>query len=231
MFYSSVQPEGDLYIARTDGTGFRQLTSGTEPIDRMPRWSPDGQWIAFHWIRGKDRSLWKIRPDVSSSSSSVRSRMRSILHGRRTVNDRGAHGRGIGDSENNVYIFDPDRPWIDQKPEVILPPAESPDEFVVNAWSPDGSQLAGQAGLGARGIITYSLRSRGYGRLTDFGGYPVWLPDSRHLMFVSGGRDFFVVDTRSRKVEKVFSVPGDTIGPPQLTRDGRRRLLTACDRR
>ena len=128
---------------------------------------------------------------------------------------------GIGHSENNVYVFDANRPWIDQKPEVIPPPADSPDEFVVNAWSPDGSQLAGQAGLAARGIITYSLRSRRYDRLTDFGGYPVWLPDSRHVMFVSGGRDFYVVDTRSRKVEKVFSVPRDIIGPPQLTRDGR----------
>jgi hypothetical protein len=65
------------------------------------------------------------------------------------------------------------------------------------------------------------LRSRRYDRLTDFGGYPVWLPDSRRLLFVSGGRDFHVVDTRSRKVEKVFSVPRDVIGPPQLTRDGR----------
>ena len=65
VFYSSVQPEGDLYVARTDGTGLRQLTSGAEPIDRMPRWSPDGQWIAFHSIRGKDQYLWKIRPDGS----------------------------------------------------------------------------------------------------------------------------------------------------------------------
>jgi hypothetical protein len=41
------------------------------------------------------------------------------------------------------------------------------------------------------------------------------------VMFVSGGRDFYVVDTRTRKVEKVFSVERDVIGPPQLTRDGR----------
>ena len=104
---------------------------------------------------------------------------------------------------------------------MIPPPPGSPDEFVVNAWSPDGAQLAGQAGLAARGIMTYSLRTRKFDRLTDFGGYPVWLPDSRQLMFVSGGRDFHVVDTRSRKVEKVFSVQGDIIGPPQLTREGR----------
>ena len=222
VFYSSVQPEGDLYVARTDGTGLRQLTSGADPIDRMPRWSPDGQWIAFHSIRGKDQYLWKIRPDGSDLQqlsplpdaiypvwSPDGSRIAVLM------------AAGIGHPENNVYILDPARSWTDQKPEIIPPPAGSPDEFVVNAWSPDGSQLAGQAGLAARGIITYSLRSRSFERLTDFGGYPVWLPDSRHVMFVSGGRDFHVVNVRSRKVEKVFSVQGDIIGPPQLTRDGR----------
>ena len=222
VFYSSVQPEGDLYIARTDGTGLRQLTSGAEAIDRMPRWSSDGQWIAFHSIRGKDQYLWKIRPD-GSQFQQLSPLADAIYPAWSPAGSRIAvlMAAGIGHPENNVYIFDANRPWIDQKPEVIPLPAGSPDEFVVNAWSPDGSQLAGQAGLAARGIITYSLRSRQYTRLTDFGGYPVWLPDSRHLMFVSGGRDFHVVDTRSRKVEKVFSLPRDIIGPPQLTRDGR----------
>jgi hypothetical protein len=32
---------------------------------------------------------------------------------------------------------------------------------------------------------------------------------------VSGGRDFYVVDSRSRKVEKVFSVQRDIIGSPE----------------
>jgi eukaryotic-like serine/threonine-protein kinase len=222
VFYSSVQPEGDLYVARTAGTGLRQLTSGADPMDRMPRWSPDGQWIAFHSIRGKDQFLWKIRPDGSDRQqlspladaiypvwSPTGSRMAVLM------------GAGIGHPENNVYIFDPTRAWKDQTPEIIPPPADSPDEFVVNSWSPDGSRLAGQAGLAAHGIIVYSLESRIFERLTDFGGYPVWLPDNRRVMFVSGGRDFHVVDTRTRKVEKVFSVQRDIIGPPQLTRDGR----------
>jgi Tol biopolymer transport system component len=221
-FYSSVQPEGDLYVVRSDGTGLRQLTSGAESIDRMPRWSPDGQWIAFHAIRGKDQYLWRIRPDGSDLEQL--SPLADAIYP--TWSPDGSRiavlmAAGIGHSDNNVYVFDSGRPWTDQHPQVILPPTDSRDEFVVNAWSPDGTQLAGQAGLAARGILTYSLRSKRFERLTDFGGYPVWLPDSRHVMFVSGGRDFNVVDTRSRKVEKVWSVQRDVIGPPQLTRDGR----------
>ena len=222
VFYSSVQPEGDLYVARTDGSGVRQLTTGTEPIDRMPRWSPDGQWIAFHSIRGKDQYLWKIRPD-GSDRQQLSPLADAIYAAWSPDSSRIAvlMAAGIGHSQNDVYVFDANRPWGDQKPEIIPPPADSPDEFVVNAWSPDGARLAGQAGLAAHGIITYSLQSRRFERLTDFGGYPVWLPDSRHLLFVSGGREFYVVDTRSRKIEKIFSVTRDIIGPPQLTRDGR----------
>jgi eukaryotic-like serine/threonine-protein kinase len=221
-FYSSVQPEGNVYVARSDGSGLRQLTGGAERIDRMPRWSPDGQWIAFHSIRGRDQYLWKIRPDGSDLQQL--SPLADAIYP--AWSPDGARiailmAAGIGHAENNIYIFDPSRPWKDQQPDVIPPPAGSADEFVVNAWSPDGSRLAGQAGLAARGILTYSLRSRTFDRLTDFGGYPVWLPDSRHLMFVSGGRSFYVVDTRTHAAAKVFSVQRDVIGPPQLTRDGR----------
>jgi hypothetical protein len=39
-------------------------------------------------------------------------------------------------------------------------------------------------------------------------------------MFVSSGHDFYVADTQSKNVQKVFSASRDIIGPPQLTRDG-----------
>jgi Tol biopolymer transport system component len=227
VFYSSVQPEGDLYVARSDGTGLRQLTSGADPIDRMPRWSPDGQWIAFHSIRGKDQYLWKIRPDGSERQQL--SPLADAIYAAWSPKDSRLAvlmGAGIDHPENNVYIFDPNRAWTDQTPQVIPPPRDSPHEFVVNAWSPDGSRLAGQAGLGAHGIIVYSLVSRTFERFTEFGGYPVWLPDSRRVVFVAGGRNFYVLDTRTRKVDTVFSVQRDIIGPPQLTRDGREAYFT-----
>jgi Tol biopolymer transport system component len=227
VFYSSVQPEGDLFIARTDGTGVRQLTSGPQSINRMPRWSPDGKWIAFHSIGGKDQYLWKIRPD-GSDRQQLSPLADAIYPAWSPDGSRVAvlMAAGLGHSENDVYIFDPNRPWKNQDPEIVHPPADSPDEFVVNAWSPDGQQLAGQAGIGAHGVLTYSLQSHKFDRLTDFGGYPVWLPDSRQLMFVSSGHDFYVIDTRSKKVRRVFSVQRDIIGPPQLTRDGRQAYFS-----
>ena len=60
-FYSRVEPEGDLYVSRPDGTGQRQSTSDAA-LDRMPRWSPDGQWITCFPPVGQVAGSGKIRP-------------------------------------------------------------------------------------------------------------------------------------------------------------------------
>jgi Tol biopolymer transport system component len=62
--------------------------------------------------------------------------------------------------------------------------------------------------------------------LTDFGEWPVWLPDGRHILFVSGGKAFYIVDRETRQVRKVFTAGRDVIGPPRLTRDGRHALYS-----
>ena len=72
----------------------------------------------------------------------------------------------------------------------------------------------------------YTLGSRTYEHLTNYGQWPVWLPDSRRLLFVSGGKAFYLVDQESKAVRKVFAVNRDVIGPPQLTPDGRTMYFT-----
>src|SRR5258708_33676494 len=99
------------------------------------------------------------------------------------------------------------------------------------AWSADGEAVAGMVddaeswgngrnGSAGIGIATYSLRSHKYERLTDFGQWPAWLPDNHRILFVAGGKSFFVVDTRTKQVRKIFSVTRDVIGTPRLTRHG-----------
>jgi Tol biopolymer transport system component len=69
--------------------------------------------------------------------------------------------------------------------------------------------------------VIYTFATQRYQRLTDFGQWPVWLPDSRRVLFVSGGKAFYVVDAQTRQVRRVFEVTRDVIAPPQMTRDGR----------
>ena len=124
------------------------------------------------------------------------------------------------DSTPPSYIFDPRRSWKEQTPR-MLPRVEAPDNFFVNAWSPDGAHIAGTAGLDEKGVVVYSLRTNRYERLTDYGEWPVWLPDSRRILFVSRGKDFYVIDTETKQARKIYSSTRDVLGPPRLSRDGR----------
>src|SRR5205823_7101797 len=56
---TSDKPQEDVYVARADGTGLRQLTNDL-PFDRAPRWSPDGTRIAFYSNREDGWDIWTI---------------------------------------------------------------------------------------------------------------------------------------------------------------------------
>lgn len=61
ILYTADIPMGgaDIFSINSDGTGEKQLTDG---IDRLPRWSPDGQQIVFS--QG-ERSIALMKPDGS----------------------------------------------------------------------------------------------------------------------------------------------------------------------
>ncbi len=52
----------DLYIASTDGTGLRRLTTH-EAGDSSPRWAPDGRTVFFLSTRSGSSQVWKIPAD------------------------------------------------------------------------------------------------------------------------------------------------------------------------
>jgi Tol biopolymer transport system component len=216
-FYSLVRPGGDLYVIRSDGTGLRQVT-GDSAVDRVPRWSPDGKWIAFFSSRSGILSPWKIRPDGSDLQP--------------LADTEGAYASWSPDGTRvavpaitgpggKVLLFDPNRAWGSQQPEVLPEPDSALAPFTVNSWSPDGQWLAGSVGLADSGIVVYSIPSRSYRRLTSFGSWPVWLPDSRRLLFVTGGNAFYLADRDAGVVRQVFAAERDVLGPPRLTRDGK----------
>ncbi|MCX6638817.1 MAG: hypothetical protein NT090_27500, partial [Acidobacteria bacterium] len=218
-FYSLTQPGGQLYVAHPDGTGLRRVTG--DATDRVPRWSPDSKWIACFSNRSRRLELWKIRPDGSGLQQLTECSAGYLAWSPDGSRIATTFWIEDGATKTGVLIFDPNRPWKEQTAEVLPPLDPSSDRFLVNSWSPDGRRLVGQVDGERRGIAMYSLASRAYERLTDFGEWPVWLPDSRRVLFVADGKGFFIADTPSRQVRKIFSVARDVIGPPRLTRDGR----------
>ncbi len=222
-FYSHVRPEGDLYITRADGSDLQQITSD-ESVDRLPRWSPDGQWLGFFSARRGRFDLWKIRPDGSE--------LQQLTDGGGPFVWSPDGGRvasldplaPIG-SKARVMVFDVSRGKA--RHSEPLPPLDNlPGRFIANSWSPDGERLAGHLELRNGGIATYSFSKRRYEVLVEFGEWPVWLPDDRRMLFVANGNSFYIVDSRTKQVRKVFSVQRDVIGPPRLTRDGKVMFFT-----
>ena len=51
-----------IYLAATDGSAARRLTHA-DAKDSAPRWSPDGQHLAFLSDRAEKPQIWLIRPD------------------------------------------------------------------------------------------------------------------------------------------------------------------------
>jgi Tol biopolymer transport system component len=97
--------------------------------------------------------------------------------------------------------------------------------FATSRWSPDGRKLAGWQvrpdGL-FMGISIYFFGNGWYDRVTDFGGYPRWLSDSRRLLFNdSVTSKIYLVDSRSRRVHDVVSAPPNEIGSPSISSDDR----------
>jgi Tol biopolymer transport system component len=219
-FYSRDLPEGDLYVVRPDGTGLRQVT-GDVATDRVPRWSPDGEWIAYFTNRGGTISVWMVRADGSEN---------------RKISDGGLAAwspdgtrlllNGIlsaGNSWSGARVVRVDRP----EELLSLPGPEAQlRDVVFNSWSPDGRSLAGMIGYSDQGVVAFGLEAGTIERLTTFGQWPVWLPDGRHVLFVSSGSGFHVVDSVTRDVRMVYSVTRDVLGPPRLSQDGRRMVYS-----
>ncbi|MGA2383292.1 MAG: protein kinase [Gemmatimonadales bacterium] len=225
--------QGHIYVQHPDGSGLRQVTGDTA-ADRNPRWSPDGKWIAFFSSgRAREIQIWEIRSD-GSELRRVTDADNGVSYDAWSPDGTRLMGsmvlRGVGET----VVFDPNRPWGSQRRQVLPAAGEAFQPFYMNSWSLDGQRLCGGIGPRDNGILTYEFRTGRYERLTDYGEWPVWLPDSRHILFVSGGgKAFYIVDRITKQVRRIFTAGRDVLGPPRLTRDGRHmfysRRVTEAD--
>ncbi len=236
VFASRDQPVGDLYKIRPDGTGLQQLTKEPNFVDRMPHWSPDKNWIAFFSNRSGPLAVWKIRSDGSGVQQVADAPSTYPVWSPDGALMAVSSTREVaGGEERFTLLVDPNREPKAQTPVELPLPDRGLRPFSAQDWSPDRRKLAGQIGAvgSAKGIVIYTFASRSYERLTDFGEWPVWLPDSRRVLFVTGGKEFWVVDARTKEKHPIFRVTRDVLNPARLTGDGRAAFfalrVTAAD--
>ncbi|MGH9902052.1 MAG: hypothetical protein ACRD68_09605, partial [Pyrinomonadaceae bacterium] len=213
----------DISVVRRDGAESRLLTNDA-CRDRFPQWSPDGGRIAFYSDCGGSFNVWTI--DTAGGER------RQITH-RRGANcsfpvwspDGGRlayHCRGL-----NTFIQEVGR--TEQAASALPPMKEAGRWLVARSWSPDGRKLAGhRAHLDDEvpGIFTYSLDSRQYEQITEIGDHPVWLSDSRRLLFTHQLK-LYLADSRSKTVREVLSLNQLGVNSAAVSRDDRRIYFTA----
>ncbi|MEJ2206575.1 MAG: protein kinase [Gemmatimonadota bacterium] len=204
--------------ALVDG-GELRLSDGLDGYHWFPTWSPDGESLRFAVCRGKTggcstQQVGKLggatAPVFAGGASAwIENRPHRVLE---LTPGRSAWSR---DGTRVAYSVGMDSLYV--SPASIASPRlltilESPDAFWPHSltWSPDGRwiafvdrRLGGTIASGDEGVSSIWLADSEDGtqaRITDDSSVnmsPQWLPDSRHLLFVSdkdGARGIYVVE-------------------------------------
>jgi len=205
-----------LFIIRMDGTDERQITKDGAK-NRFPHWSPDGKRIMYYSNRLADRwQIFAINPD-GSGPVRLGETDKSVVMPIWSPDAKRIAYYVAGQFDN--FVSELGKPWKDHSER--LPAFSKLELFGVNSWSPDGKLLGGflvrkKSGTNnPNGNAVYWLETKQFEKLTDFGWAPVWLSDSRRLLFPYQDK-IYLVDRISKAVRVIFSVGLYTIFPYTL---------------
>ncbi|MCC6174855.1 MAG: S9 family peptidase [Chloroflexi bacterium] len=190
-----------------------QLTNG-EARDRSPRWSPDGQWIAFLSDRGAAKGQIFVIPTTGGEARQVTSGLREI--------------EGMAWSPDSARLAFTAR---------VLPPdarpmRDGPAPPVVREITRITSRYDGKGWLDGRAHLFVVEREAGSPRQVTDGdwddGQPCWSPDGRSLAFASNRRpdrdwndasDIWTVGVGGRRVKQITR-GGHSLASPAWSPDG-----------
>jgi len=219
VYLARGEPQQDLFTANRAGAPLRRLTDDAAQ-DIVPRWSPDGARIAFLSDRGGKYEIWQVRPDGAGLAQMTHEPGREVIAPVWSPDSR----KLLYQIRNvNSYVIDTAGSGAEQSPQSLA--GQPPPGFIPWDWSPDGALLVGWQPLewSERAMVIYSFVQQRYERFsTGFGTYPIWLNDSRRVLFGEGG-NLFLLDRLEGKWRKIFALPQpNQIGSYALARDNRR---------
>ena len=186
IVFATVGRHGDVFLMRSDGTSSLKHLTDDPARDRRPTFSPNGARIAFYSNRSGKYEIWTSRPDGSEQVSLTSKILVSALYPTWSPNGRALV---FFDTVDN-HLLEFGWPPTDVRHQVLPRPKEEPALWSYS-WSPDASRLAGSFSGAARdedrGVGLYAFATKQYERLTRSGTFPLWLPDSRRLLYLDKG--------------------------------------------
>jgi len=241
----TLSPDGSEIAYVVGDTSLQlQSLSGGSPVHLADqaagglRWSPEGDRIFFGGWTGRG-SLFAIK-EVSRTGGPVRILERPYGHAPAISPDgtRIAYWQTLDDGGRGIFIDS-----VGGGRERGAPVAIIPVRGLVHslAWSPDGRKIAyvgspRRTDPGSRALIANELATSAIFVMFEDGQTvqvtedahrdmrPAWLPDNRHLLFVSdrdGPRDVYVVDVEDPGEPQRVTF-GEDPGYLSLSADGRR---------
>jgi Tol biopolymer transport system component len=204
-------PDGNLWRSRVDGSQRMQLSFPPMRI-HGPRWSPDGQRIAY--IASLPGKPWKVY--LVSADGGAPRQLTPEERAERDPNwspDGGTLGFAIGADatadKRTINLLDLRTGQVSQ-----LPGSEG--KFSPR-WSPDGRYMAALSSDSQK-LLLFDFTTKQWTELASMGiTYPQWSRDGKYIYFASGP---FVLRIRinDRKIEQWASRKDIRIAPSAFVR-------------
>ena len=177
-------PDEDLLLLKLDGS-MAPPAHERSRLRSWPRFSPDGKRVAFFSYRSGRPQIWEIHTD-GSGLRHLPLDGHDLYYpvyspdGARLVaaDDKGSTWR--------VDLTRSDSAWV----LAHEASSERASRGGPKSWSRDGSRIAGDLvdqGFRRIGVFVESAETGERRRLTDSGELPVWLSDSRRLLYLDAG--------------------------------------------
>src|SRR6185503_14030408 len=148
------------------------------------RWSPDGKRIAFYSTRSGSFEIWLINADGTG--------LRRLTE---MGNDKAFNPVWTPDGKKlsfanirgEAWLIEPDKPWLEQSPQMLNPKREPPLQFWPADWTSDGRKLVLGSNLDQQSLVisVFSFDTGSVEKISDVGGVSMaWFKDARRMLFI-----------------------------------------------
>jgi len=172
-------PEGTLWRSRVDGSERLQL-SNAPMYASLPRWSPDGKWVAFFSTTpGKTSKIYLVSPEGGSPQELLPEDAGSEADPTWSPNGKSiAFGAVYAAAKSGIRVVD-----VQTKEVKALPGSE---QLFSPRWSPDGKWIAAIRS-DSQGLMLFDVAKQKWAGVFEARNvsFPDWSKDGAYLYLLS----------------------------------------------